>query len=449
MRGSSVLFLHIVGVLDVNEKIMKAHTHKFYQRRKFYMALPVLVIPFMTMFFWALGGGKSPVVGIARQPAGLNVELPGAKFDDEADSWDKLTLYQKAGRDSLKANQARRSDPYFRLTTLRISQDTLHRDSLKTDGMNASLGDRTEPLDETEAKVYKKLSDLQRELDKPVAPKAATNQKKMPQTQPSNPEFQYDVDRLESMMVMMQNDPAQDKEMAEINGVLNKIIDIQHPQRVKERLDSEQLQSDNTLSTRAAGAQDEIGLLGGNASAEMLPGMAPSNGFYGLNEAVTLASEANAIRAEIYGNQNLVAGSVIKLELLQDITVSGVRIPKRQFVYGECGLNGERLIVRISSILYANSVYPVSLTVYDIDGLEGIHVPGAIARDAAKKSSNQAIQDIQLSSMDPSIEVQAASAGIEAAKGMLSKKIRLIQVTVKEGYKVFLKDKSNQNPETK
>lgn len=451
MRGNSLLFLRMVGVLDVNKKhIMKAHTQKFYQRRKFYMALPVLVIPFMTMFFWALGGGKSPAVGIARQPAGLNVELPGAKFDDENDSWDKLSLYQKAGRDSLKANQARRSDPYFRLTTLRISQDTLHQDSLKTEGMNASLGDRTEPLDETEAKVYKKLSELQRQLDKPVAQKAAaSNRKQMPQTQPSNAEFQGDVDRLESMMAMMQNDPSQGKEMAEINGVLNKIIDIQHPQRVKERLDKEELEKDNTLSTRAASAQDEIGILGGNASVEMLPGMAPSNGFYGLNESVTLASEANAIRAEIYGNQNLVAGSVIKLELLQDINVSGIRVPKSQFVYGECGLNGERLIIRISSILYDNSVYPVSLTVYDIDGLEGIHVPGAIARDAAKKSSNQAIQDIQLSSLDPSIEVQAASAGIEAAKGMLSKKIRLIQVTVKAGYKVFLKDKSNQNPETK
>ena len=87
------------------------------------------------------------------------------------------------------------------------------------------------------------------------------------------------------------------------------------------------------------------------------------------------------------------------------------------------------------------------MSVYDIDGLEGIHVPGAIARDAAKKSSNQAINDIQLSTLDPSIELQAASAGIEAAKGMLSKKTRLIQVTVKAGYKVFLKDK-NQNSQS-
>jgi conjugative transposon TraM protein len=428
---------------------MKAHTQKFIQKRKFYMALPVLVIPFMTMFFWALGGGKGVAVAMTEETVGLNLKLPGAKFDDEGNAWDKLALYQKARRDSVKANQAKRSDPYFRLTTLKITQDTSKRDSLKTQGgMNASLGDRVEPLDETEAKVYKKLAELQKEIDKPAAKSSTSRQKKNQTAQSSNADFQTDVDRLESMMVMMQNDPEQDKEMEEINGVLNKIIDIQHPGRVKERIEGEQKKNDNSLTTRPEKREDQIGLIRNTASIQTLPGMAPQNGFFGLEESVTPALEANAIRAEIYGNQNLVAGSVIKMELLQDINVSGVRIPKNHFVYGECSLNGERLTVKVASIQYDNSVYPVSLEVYDVDGLEGIHVPGAIARDAAKKSSNQAIQDIQLSSLDPSIEVQAASAGIEAAKGMLSKKTRLIQVTVKAGYKVFLKDKNNLNSQS-
>jgi conjugative transposon TraM protein len=132
------------------------------------------------------------------------------------------------------------------------------------------------------------------------------------------------------------------------------------------------------------------------------------------------------------------------MELLQDISVNGFRIPKNQFVFGQCALNGDRLTISVNSIHYDNSIFPVSLSVYDIDGLEGIHVPGAIARDAAKKASNQAVQGLQMSSLDPSLEVQAANAGIEAAKGMLSKKTRLIQVTVKAGYKVYLKDQNTQ-----
>jgi conjugative transposon TraM protein len=450
MRKISILFHQGREVLEINFNEMKTHSQKFIQKRKFYMALPVLVVPFMTMFFWALGGGKGAVAAKATETIGLNMKLPDAKFnEDELNAWDKLSLYQKARRDSLKVSQAKKSDPYFRLTTLKINQDTSKRNSKSTPGsVNTSLGERKEPLDETEAKVYKKLTELQREIDKPVSKSSKSKKTKTQSADVNSSAFQNDVDRLESMMIMMQNDPREDKEMEEINGVLNKILDVQHPERVKQRLDKAEKDNDDSFSTRPDGKQDEISLLGSYGSVNSLPGM-EENRFYGLEESVSAAMETNAIQAEIYGNQNLVSGAVIKMELLQDVNINGVRIPKNQFVYGVCALNGERLTIKVSSIQYGSSIFPVSMNVYDIDGLEGIHVPGAIARDAAKKSSNQAIQDIQLSTLDPSIEVQAASAGIEAAKGMLSKKTRLIQVTVKAGYKVFLKDKNSQNSESK
>jgi hypothetical protein len=41
--------------------------------------------------------------------------------------------------------------------------------------------------------------------------------------------------------------------------------------------------------------------------------------------------------------------------------------------------------------------------------------------------------------------VQAASAGIEAAKTLLSKKSKLIKVTVKAGYQVLLRDEQQKS----
>jgi conjugative transposon TraM protein len=416
---------------------MKPHSQKFIQKRKFYMALPVLVIPFMTMFFWALGGGKGVATAKKAESIGLNMKLPEAKFNDEVNAWDKLSLYQKARRDSLKVSQAKKNDPYFRLTTLQLNQDTSKRKSDQKGSINASLGERAEPVDETEAKIYKKLSELQREIDKPLKKQTKSKPTTRAATPHAGSSLENDVDRLEGMMLMMQNDPAQDEEMQEINSVLNKILDIQHPERVQERLKQSDGENDNSFSARPTQNDENVGLLGiANSNSE--------NRFYGLDESVSRADENHAIAAEIYGNQTLVSGATIKMELLQDIDVNGTRIPMNQFVYGVCALNGERLTIKVSSIQYTNSIFPVAMSVYDMDGLEGIRVPGAIARDAAKKSSNQAINDIQLNTLDPSLEVQAASAGIEAAKGMLSKKARLIQVTVKAGYKVFLKDK-NQN----
>ncbi len=402
------------------------------------MVLPVLVMPFMTMFFWALGGGKGHINVKSAETAGLNMKLPDARFNDELNTWDKLSLYQKASRDSIRISMAKKSDPYFRLSTLKQDQDTT-KPGAKQGSVNASLGERKESLDETEAKIQRKLSELQKEIDKPASAREKAKQEET--AKPGNPSLQNDVDRLEGMMLMMQNDPSQDEEMNEINGVLNKILDIQHPERVKDRLKIPEKDKGNSFSAKPGRTHDNISLLGNSNS--ILIGQ-EVNGFYGLINQVRPALESNAIRAEIYGNQNLVSGSVIKIELLQDVNVNGVVIPRNQFVFGQCSLNGERLHISISSVQYGNSIFPVELTVYDIDGLEGIYVPGAIARDAAKKSSNQAINDIQLSTLDPSLEVQAATAGIEAAKGMLSKKTQLIQVSVKAGYKVFLKD-NNQN----
>ncbi|MBL7852676.1 MAG: conjugative transposon protein TraM, partial [Cyclobacteriaceae bacterium] len=109
-------------------------------------------------------------------------------------------------------------------------------------------------------------------------------------------------------------------------------------------------------------------------------------------------------------------------------------------IYGVCAINGERLTVEVSSIRTGNSLLPVSLEVYDLDGLPGIYIPGAITRDAAKQASDDALQNVQLMSLDPSIAAQAAAAGVEAAKGLFSKKAKLIKVTVKAGYQVFLVD---------
>jgi conjugative transposon TraM protein len=422
---------------------MKPHSQKFVQKRKFYVMLPVLVIPFLTMFFWALGGGQGVVIAKDNNAIGLNLNLPEARFSNEANAWDKLSLYQKARRDSMKANQAKKNDPYFRLSTLKVKQDTSKRDSLKRKGfVNTSLGERTEPIDETEAKVYKKLEELQKQIDKPThASTAKASGKKSKDKTKSHSEFESDVDRLESMMLMMQDGQQEDQEMQEINTVLNKILDIQHPDRVKNRLqqanpDAPGLYADSKSSI------DAVSYLGTDATNE---NGYHTNGFYGLEDIAIPLMEHNAIKAEVYGNQTLVSGAVIKLVLLQDISLSAVTIPKSTFVFGQCSLNGERLTVDINSIHFNNSIYPVGLSLYDVDGLEGIYVPGAIARDAAKKSSNQALQDVQLNSLDPSLEVQAASAGIEAAKGMLTKKTRLIQVTAKAGYKVFLVNKNTKS----
>ncbi|HSZ85685.1 MAG TPA: conjugative transposon protein TraM, partial [Puia sp.] len=153
----------------------------------------------------------------------------------------------------------------------------------------------------------------------------------------------------------------------------------------------------------------------------------------------------NSIEAVIPENETLVSGATVKLRLLNDIFINGIKIPKNEFVFGMASLSNERLKIVINSIRYQNNILPVSLSVYDMDGMAGIYIPGSINRDVSKESADDAISTIGLTPVDQSVGAQAAVAGIQAAKTLASKKIKLIRVNIRSGYKVLLRDNNQKN----
>ena len=222
--------------------------------------------------------------------------------------------------------------------------------------------------------------------------------------------------------------------MEKIEGVLNKILEIQHPERVKPKEDSTiRFHRQGILPVFKNRKIESISLL--DTSKESI---SPESNFFGmsLNEE---KSVNNSIRAFAYQNQVLTNGSIIKLCLEDEIEIAGTPISAGTFLYGLVSLNGERLEVRINSIRSDNSIYPVKLEVFDSDGLPGIYIPGAIGRDVVKQSTDNAFQSVELNTLDPSLKAQATAAGVNTAKAMLTKKVKLVRVTVKAGYRIFLK----------
>jgi len=436
---------------------MKPHTQKFLQKRRFYMALPILVLPFITMIFWALGGGKGAAVQAQEVHTGLNMELPGAHFNKEDELWDKFSLYEQAKRDSIKYEEARRNDPYYVVSTIAVaSQDTIKP---KTGNLNTSLGtkDRLAEMNKDEALINQKLEQLTRQISDPQEAERRESVHEQPtqRTVIHDPEMTSDVDRLEKMMEAMSSGNANDPEMEQIGDVLDKILEIQHPERVNDKIREESLshkqqvfpvqvvtEDDNitSIETQPTIAQTDT------VQNQVYPVATYTNSFYGLDGDESSNPEtSNAIEAVIHETQTVVAGSTIRMRLLSDVYINGELVEKDQFIYGKCAINGDRLTVSINSVRDENSLLPVALSVYDLDGMEGISIPGAIARDAAKQAGSQSIQDVELYSMNNSLGVQAATAGIEAAKGLFTKKVKLIKVTVKAGYNILLKDNNQKN----
>lgn len=436
---------------------MKTNTEKFRQRRRFAMMLPLLTFPFLTLIFWALGGGQGvPATVQASSPKGLNFNLPDAHFDAN-DTWNKLALYQRADRDSAKFEEARESDPYFDLIAFKAqASEKTDQDTSKSHLIDQFQQKDRLAVDPNVERVNKKLEELNSELLKAKTPTPHFESTQPDfQTKPdSDKQFTSDVERLENMMQAMKESPESDPEMDQIESVLEKILDIQHPERVQERLNEQRKTQDaQALPVIQATDNENISLLKSQervadafdsvAVFQSLQYPVQTNGFFGLNDNnPNESTQSNAIQAVIHDTQELVAGSTVKLRLLTDVIIGGIKIAKDQFVYGTCAINGERLTIDIKSLRAGNSILPVSLSVYDLDGLEGIYIPGAIIRDAAKQASDNAMQNVQLMSLDTSIGAQAATAGVEAAKGLFSKKAKMVKVTVKAGYKVLLKDKN-------
>ena len=394
------------------------------KQRKMLMALPLLILPFLTLGFYALGGGNTSQ-SIQDKAGGLNIELPDPNFKDES-LMDKLSFYDKARKDSIKMVEWMRSDPYY--TDTETEKDLSNENSLlkSSVGLKYNQHLKTSPFEnkqtKPEEKVLRQLSLLQNQINEPIAPTDQYNKS----TDPATESLTQEVNRLETMMNMMQKGNNEDPEIQKLESTLDKILDIQHPERVKERMKDKVTDgSSNSFSISLRAVDDTI-----------------VNGFYGIEDKISF-KESNAIKAVIHEDQVLVNGAVIKLRLLQDIFINHHKITAGNFVYGIVSLNGERLQIQISSIRQENNLFDIKMEVHDMDGLPGIYIPGNITRDVAKQTTNNNLQLMELSTMDPSLKAQAASAGMNAAKSLLSKKVKLVKVKIKAGYKVLLKDKSN------
>ncbi|MFW0738473.1 conjugative transposon protein TraM [Flavobacterium sp. T12S277] len=419
----------------------KTKSLKELKHRKMLLVLPILALPFITAIFWAMGGGKMEAANLATPvQKGFNSKLPNANLK-EGIPLDKMNYYDMAALDSAKLDELIKKDPNYLSQSFQIDST---EDSSSVNSKNGRTGLNTSVYrDPNEVKVHQKLEALQKAISAPAAV-PQQNRDYVKHTKSNEPSMHSnDVDRLEQMMQSMNGQDNPDPELQELGGMLESILDIQHPDRVQEKLrkDSE-AERGQVFSISTKEQEDPVSSLQNKSANATEP---RHNRFYSIDEPENVDLMQNAVEAVIHETQTIVNGATVKFRLMNDIFISGVKIPKDNFLFGIASLKGERLSIKINSIRYNNSLFPVDLSVYDMDGLIGIYIPGAINRDVAKASADRSMQTLGVASLDDSWGAQAAGAGIEAAKNLLSKKVKMIKVIVKAGYQVLLRDEKQKD----
>ena len=414
-------------------------------RRKFYLALPALVLPFITALYWLWIVRPASAYQPTEQVQGLLTSVPDAMLGSEK-RLNKLSFYKQAEADSAKLQGQIRKDPY--LDQVQAGVDSFQAGQLA--GLQGPFGRkgafaaaRSQPqrgASQNERKVYEKL----RELDQVLSQASAPDFKQVPTELPA-------VEEEAATGVTGQGgqsprgypqhtaptDP--DPEIEQLNGVLDKILAIQDPasHAVSESASATKPER-KVLTVSTIGDSVQAGMLTARTQGDSAAAPdAEEGGFFSLEEPVAVPL-GNAISAEVDQDQTLVSGQVLRLRLTQDVFIGGSKVPVGSLVYGKVSINDQRLMAEIESIHFENAVLPVRLSVYDLDGIAGIHIPDDVARQVAKQSLSQDIQGVDIGVLDPSLAGQAVGAGIQTAKSLLSRKARLIQITVHEGYRVLL-----------
>lgn len=180
------------------------------------------------------------------------------------------------------------------------------------------------------------------------------------------------------------------------------------------------------------------------------------NGFYGLytsdqkgQQESALTEDLGTIRAVIYQDQQIADGGRVQLRLLEPVTLRGMLIPANTLVFGTGSFGTERVSITLSNLQYEGHIFPIKLTVHDMDGMPGVFVPNVLAAQEGKQILGQTISGANYNLSGTSATsakaaatmagISAAQSGLSGARSVLQRKIVQQKATLKGNYYVLLK----------
>lgn len=411
--------------------------HTRLQGHKFWVVLPLIILPFLSLLFWLLGGGQHHTASKG-SGEGLNLQLPTPDLSEKPlDGLTKLRLYALAAQDSAHRRKMRRKDSYAISDYIETAFP-----GLPADRANTGMPSRAMPVEgppETQAALRDlqvQLQALHQRIGQQAALPSTTSESSL--RDPSAPSL---------FMVPPQAGPAQpadalgdtaDAELRQLNNMLDKILEIQHPE--KTYAPGGDQKEPPHAHYQISDYRPPVSLLKTPLPRDSFQAEGGENGFYTLG----LAEKAStAVEATVYGTQTLVSGATVRLRLLQDIRVQGNLIGKNHLLFGIATLRGDRLQIRIDRVVEGHQLIPFQLIAYDLDGIPGLHIPGTLTGKSARDLATNGASSLGGLALDPSVGSRIAQAGIQAAQGWIRRKARRVTITLRDGYRMLL---SRANP---
>lgn len=388
----------------------------YLKRNKPLLFLPLVLIPFIVLIFYILGGGTKKEKDEEQQKQqqaakGANYTLPDA--DKSVAIYDKMDNYSSKKEVTTSHDYNIAGDADSLAEEENPEEETLFEERLLSGKRNLYKSDpvpamEQEPSVDLLAHIRQKEQTVREDLENSQS-KSRNNQ----------PEQQTDAVKESTGKKVSPEIP--------VTGIeeLDKVF----------RQNSKLAKQNDSLSTRLKESTARNEKLEAEKSKRSTLEKSGKSGFKPKDTAVPV------IEAEVYETTTVLTGNRVKLRLLEEAWLNGVKIPANTFLYGTCEVSNERLQVEVTQIPVGEKFVPVQITVCDLDGLPGLYVPDNASRKVAKEVGSSANTSSMFGVSNNPLTYMGIQAADRASQSLL-KMIRIKKVTVKKNTLVYLINKS-------
>lgn len=172
-----------------------------------------------------------------------------------------------------------------------------------------------------------------------------------------------------------------------------------------------------------------------------------NRGFYTAGISEQDIQPKNSIKAVVQETQTVTGESGVRLRLLETAQTPVRSIPAGTVLTANAKFQGGRLQLKVTSIEFEGNIIPVDITVYDVDGQQGLYVPyspemNSLSEIASNMSQTSGTSIMMTRSAGQQMAGDLSRGVVQGVSGYFSKKVRTPKVTVKAGHQLFLVSKN-------
>lgn len=171
-----------------------------------------------------------------------------------------------------------------------------------------------------------------------------------------------------------------------------------------------------------------------------------NRGFYTAGSSAQVIRPKNSIKAVVQQTQAVIQDGSVQLRLLETAKIAGQFLPMGTVLTAKAKLGDGRLQLKVSSIEFEGTITAVDMSVFDLDGQQGLSVPNspemnALTQIASNMTQTGGTSIMMTRSAGQQITGDLSRGLMQGVSGYLSKKVNTFKVTLKAGHQVFLLSK--------